>query len=80
MKMTKSSKKWKVLNYLMEHPEGITPKDAGLKFGCYRLGARIYELRHDHGYDIETKKEYRKNNDGNIEEIARYILVEKETA
>lgn len=37
------------------HEKGsITPDDAE-SFGCRRLGARIWELRHEQGLDIETK-------------------------
>jgi len=33
----------------------ITPMDALEDYGCFRLGARIYDLRNK-GYDIKTKK------------------------
>lgn len=32
----------------------ITPLEALEKFGCFRLGARILDLRRE-GYDIKTK-------------------------
>jgi len=32
----------------------ITPLEALLWFGCFRLGARIYDLRKE-GYPIQTK-------------------------
>ena len=32
----------------------VTPKTAYEEFGCYRLGARIFDLR-KRGYDITTK-------------------------
>lgn len=32
----------------------ITPMDALNMFGCFRLGARIADLR-DEGYDIKTR-------------------------
>lgn len=31
----------------------LTPLDALSEFGCFRLGARIYDLRQQ-GYDIES--------------------------
>ncbi len=31
----------------------VTPRDAMLKFGIYRLAARVHELRNS-GYDIRT--------------------------
>ena len=35
----------------------LTPMDALEKFGCFRLAARIDDLRRD-GLDIETKYKY----------------------
>jgi len=32
----------------------ITPKEAMEEFGCMRLGARIWDLRHE-GYDIRKR-------------------------
>lgn len=32
----------------------LTPLDALRRFGCFRLGARIYDLR-DAGYDVQTE-------------------------
>lgn len=32
--------------------ETLTPLDALKRFGCFRLGARVYDLRRD-GYSIE---------------------------
>lgn len=42
---------------ILEHlkkGQTITPLEALEKFGCFRLSAIIYSLRHD-GYEIETK-------------------------
>lgn len=50
----KLSDKKKVLNHLMAHGD-ITPMEALSRYGCYRLGARIFDLRKE-GYDIETKQ------------------------
>ena len=46
----------KILQYLKEHREGITPIDALHLFGCFRLSARIADLR-DKGYAIEAVRE-----------------------
>ena len=43
----------KILSYLEQGNE-ITPLDALYKFGVFRLGARIWELR-EAGYNIDTK-------------------------
>jgi hypothetical protein len=42
-----------VLTYLQRHGS-ITPMQALNELGCYRLGARIWELR-DAGYPIDTE-------------------------
>lgn len=34
--------------------ETLTPLDALKRFGCFRLGARIWELRHKCGMDIKA--------------------------
>ena len=46
------SQKKAILNYL-EGGNSLTPIDALNKFGCFRLGARICELRRE-GYHIEN--------------------------
>ena len=48
----KKSQKQQILDYMLDGNE-ITPIDALNKFGCFRLGARIADLR-DEGYDIKT--------------------------
>ena len=55
-----------VIAYIREHGS-ITPKDA-LTFNCYRLAARIMDLRED-GWAIATERE---EHDGG--EHARYTL------
>ena len=35
----------------------LTPMDAWKLYGCYRLGARIYDLRKE-GFDIDTDKSH----------------------
>ena len=52
----------------------ITPLEALEKFGCFRLAARILELR-ESGLSIETVEEVR---DG--KRYARYVLRQKELA
>ena len=36
--------------------ETLTPMDALRRFGCFRLGARIWQLRNEHGMDIRTEQ------------------------
>ncbi len=47
------SQEQQILNHL-KLGEGITPIDALQKFGCFRLAARIADLRKD-GWDIHTE-------------------------
>ena len=70
--------KQKILMWLKEHGS-ITPMDALIEFGCMRLGARIWDLRHE-GYPIEKVMEEHVNADGNITRYARYFLREVEAA
>lgn len=62
-----------VLKYLRTHKRGITQIDAIEKFKCYRLSARIADLRY-RGFDIRTDMEDNKDNDGRH---ARYFLHEE---
>lgn len=63
----------RILNYISKHKKGITQAQAVEKFGCYRLSARISDLR-EMGYDIVTKHETKKNRYGVPCTYARYIL------
>ena len=47
------SQEEEILNYLKEG-NSITPLEALKQFGCFRLGARIYELK-ARGYNIEMQ-------------------------
>ena len=51
-----SESQCKQLRRALENGERITPIDALEKFGCFRLGARIWELVHEQGMQI--KKEW----------------------
>jgi hypothetical protein len=60
------------IDQILEHLKAgnsITPIDALNMFGCFRLGARIFDLR-ERGYLIAT--EYEKNNG---KTYARYSLM-----
>lgn len=61
-----------ILDYLKKHGS-ITPQDALSEFGCFRLGARICELRM-RGFDIETALETGVNKMGQTTRYARYTL------
>lgn len=65
----------RILAHLLEH-ETITPLEALSEYGCYRLGARIADLRKQ-GYDIETEITSGKNRYGDRTNFATYRLVVK---
>lgn len=61
-----------ILEYMRNH-EGITQADAVAKLNCYRLSARIYDLRKE-GHEIKTKKIVGKKSNGNTYNYAFYVL------
>ena len=60
-----------IRSFLLEG-NSLTPIDALERFGCFRLAARIDDLRQE-GLDIETVKERR-----NGKSYARYKLRDKQ--
>lgn len=66
--------KTRVLDYLRANGS-ITPLEALREFGCYRLGARIWDLRHD-GHSISTEMVEGRDWNGEHERYARYRLEE----
>ena len=64
----------KILRYLETHKRGLSQKDAYDKFGCFRLGARIWDLR-SKGYDIETEYDTYVNEDGHNVRYGRRVEV-----
>jgi hypothetical protein len=38
----------------LKHGETLTPMDALDRFGCFRLAARVLDLKHQ-GHDIQTR-------------------------
>lgn len=63
----------KILAYLRTHKKGITPMDALNMFGCFRLSARIKDLK-DEGHNIYSEMETIEYEDGTIKRYARYYL------
>lgn len=57
-----------VLELLRTKPEGVTPREALIHVGTFRLGARVFELR-QLGYVIRSEHVR--------EGIWRYVLEEK---
>lgn len=62
----------KILNY-MQSGRSITPIEALNLFGCFRLSARIADLR-ERGYSIRTQRCKKKNAEGHTVNYARYRL------
>lgn len=61
-----------ILHLLRQHPDGITPLDALDAVGCFRLGARVWELK-EAGYLVDTELVTFPSG----KRVARYRLVEK---
>lgn len=57
----------------LKYVGGITPLDAFRDFACFRLGARIYDLRRD-GYHIRTEMVTYCNRRGKSVKFAKYFL------
>ena len=72
-KMSKITDKTRVLEYLRANGS-VTPLEALNSFGCYRLGARIFDLRQE-GYRIKTTMIQETDRHGEPMRYARYFLV-----
>lgn len=73
MKYKKNSQKQFILKHLQRFGF-IEPLTALREYGCYRLGARIADLRAD-GYDITTERVKAKSKiTGRSVQFAKYIL------
>ncbi len=65
----------RLLKALMENPQGITTIQAREELNVMAPAARIYELRHNYGYRIETIYTFTEDAQGNKHRNARYILL-----
>lgn len=61
----------KLIRQWLEKHGSITPSQAYHYFGCYRLSARIFDLRHKYHLDIRTEIVP----DTTGEPCAKYVLV-----
>lgn len=59
--------------FWLKQGNSLSQAEAISKFGCYRLGARIYDLRKS-GAKIETQMVERLNRNGNVVRFAVYTL------
>lgn len=67
-----------ILGYLREHGS-ISQLEAAQELGCWRLGARIWDLRHE-GHAIRREMVTRRNRFGTTVSFARYSLQEGKNA
>lgn len=65
-----------ILRYLRENGS-ITQAEAVEEFGCYRLGARIWDLKNRYGYTIKRETVTKKNRYGKTVSFAKYTLIEE---
>lgn len=63
----------RLLKHFEDH-ETITPIEAMNDFGIMRLGARIWDLKHE-GHDIRRKMVTGKNRNGETVRYAEYRLI-----
>ena len=72
MSETTLNQQAQILEYLKTH-RGISQAEAIDAFGCYRLGARIYDLK-DRGYKVDVIMEDGVNRFGRPTRYARYFV------
>lgn len=65
----------KIVDYLDRHGS-ITQREA-ITLGCYRLSARIFDLRHHYGLRIKVESRRVRNADGSFSNIAEYTYDRK---
>ena len=70
---TKDKQTKQIYAYMLQHGS-ITALDA-VKLGCYRLSARIWELKNNEGIRIVSSIERVEKADGTKTNVARYSLV-----
>lgn len=64
----------RILAYLQTH-ESITPMEAWSECGVYRLGARIWDLRHKRCINIERRIVKVQNRFGETCKVAQYKMI-----
>lgn len=62
----------KIINYMNQHGS-ITQVEAANVIGCYRLSARIFDLK-ERGYSIKKIMCVKKNDEGNTVQFAKYMF------
>lgn len=67
----------RVLEHLKTYGS-ITPLEAQERYGIMRLGARIWDLRHENGVKIKSETKTEKNRYGEMCHFANYRLEEEQ--
>ena len=62
----------KIIDYMNNHGS-ITQFEAASMIGCYRLSARIFDLK-ERGYAIKKIMVVKKNEEGNTVQFAKYMF------
>lgn len=65
----------KIIRFIDEYG-GITQREA-YKLGCTRLAARIHDIRHKYGKEVESKPVKVRNMDGSTSMVAFYYFREE---
>lgn len=71
--MTTTHQSSRILAWLASG-KSITPLEALSEFGCFRLGARIWELKQE-GHEIATEMVEVVTADGGKTRVARYTMI-----
>lgn len=66
----------KIVDYMNCHGS-ITQAEAASSIGCYRLAARIFDLK-EKGYSINKIMCVKKNDEGNTVQFAKYSIIKEE--
>jgi len=70
-----SAQRQRIIAALTEHPKGLTTIQFREQYDCFAPAPRIFELRHDYGFNIQTVWTTDVNAQGNRHRVARYILL-----
>lgn len=64
--MTETESQKKRIHAFMLDGHAITQRIASREFNCDRLGARIWELRHEDGVPVQSAFEYKLDKNGRV--------------
>lgn len=73
--LTLSAQRNRILKALNGNPKGLTTIELRERYDCIAPAPRIFELRHDYGFNIQTYWTVDTNAQGNSHRVARYKLL-----